>query len=415
MSIQNTKGKLTIGLFGFGVVGESLFNVLNEKSTFGARVTRICIRDPEKQRSAPATLFTTDPDELLNDNEIDVIVELISDSEAAYRFVSTALRRGKPVVSASKKMIAENLGPLIALQKETGTPFLYEAGCCASIPVLRNLEEYYDNDLLQRLSGVVNGSTNYILTRQARDGYKFEQALSDAQAAGFAEADPSLDIEGVDAANKLVLLLVHAYGIVAHPTQLLFSGITGIHDADIKFAKEKGYEVKLVAHAHKTTSGDVAAFVLPQFVERQSRLAGVAYEYNGLEIESSLADVQFLCGKGAGGYPTASAVLSDLSALRYNYRYEYKKLTNVPSSLCEDYYLHVCVGARSLLHIPQEHFEQVEEWVSSERRCYLSGTIHVSKLIGADWWRKPGVSLILYPHPISHAVFTSESHEYASV
>ncbi|MBX2907483.1 MAG: homoserine dehydrogenase [Taibaiella sp.] len=415
MSIQNTKGNLTIGLFGFGIVGESLFNVLNEKPTFGARVKRICIKDAEKPRSAPSSLFTTDPDELLNDKEIDVIVELISDSEAAYRFVSTALHRGKPVVSASKKMIAENLDALIALQKQTGTSFLYEAGCCASIPVLRNLEEYYDNDLLQRLSGVVNGSTNYILTRQAKDGYKFEQALSDAQEAGFAEADPSLDLEGVDAANKLVLLLVHAYGIVAHPAQLLYSGITGIHDADIKLAREKGYEVKLIAHALKTGGGDVAAFVLPQFVERQSRLAGVAYEYNGLEIESSLADVQFLCGKGAGGYPTASAVLSDLSALRYNYRYEYKKLTNAPSRLCDDYYLHVCVGARSLLHIPQEHFEQVEEWVSSERRCYLSGTIHVNKLLGTDWWRKPGVSLILYPDPISHEVVTSDLHEYAGI
>lgn len=415
MSIQNRKTELTIGLFGFGVVGESLFNVLHDKPAFGARVKRICIRDASKPRSAAPELFTTNADDLLEDEEIDVIVELISDSEAAFRIVSAALRKGKAVVSAGKKMIAEHLPELIALQKETGTPLLYEAGCCASIPVLRNLEEYYDNDLLQRVSGIVNGSTNFILTRQAKDGYSFEHALADAQAAGFAEADPSLDIEGTDAANKLSLLLVHAYGVVAHPGELLYAGITGLHDADVRFAREKGYEVKLVAHASKTEDGHVAAFVLPQFVNKESRLSAVQYEYNGLEIESSLADVQFLCGKGAGGYPTASAVLSDLSALRYHYRYEYKKLVNTPSQLCDDYYLHVCVGARSLLHIPQEYFERVEEWVSNDRRCYLSGIIHVSKLLKSDWWIRSGVSLILYPSPVQEAMVTTNVHAFAEV
>lgn len=415
MSIQNTKAKLTIGLFGFGVVGESLFKVLNDKPAFGATVKRICIKDASKPRSAAPELFTTNAAELLEDEDIDVIVELISDSEAAYRIVTAALRKGKAVVSAGKKMIAEHLPELIALQKETGTPLLYEAGCCASIPVLRNLEEYYDNDLLQRLSGIVNGSTNFILTRQAKDGYSFERALADAQAAGFAETDPSLDIEGTDAANKLSLLLVHAYGVVAHPEELLYSGITGLHDADVRFAREKGYEVKLVAHASKTENGDVAAFVLPQFVSKESRLSAVQYEYNGLEIESSLADVQFLCGKGAGGYPTASAVLSDLSALRYDYRYEYKKLANAPSQLSDDYYLHICVGARSLLHIPQEHFERVEEWVSNDRRCYLSGIIHVSKLRESAWWRKAGVSLLLYPDAVLESAVAIEANIYAEV
>ena len=406
---------MVIGLFGFGVVGESLYNVLNEKPGLGATIKRVCIKDALKQRNAPAGLFTTCAAELLEDEDINVIVELTNDSAAAFGIVTTALRGGKAVVSAGKKMIAEHLPELIALQRETGTSFLYEAACCASIPVIRNLEEYYDNDLLQRVSGIINGSTNYILTKQTRDGHLFANALSDAQAAGFAEADPSLDIEGADAAHKLSLLLVHAYGVTVHPDDLLYTGITGLHDADILFAREKGYEVKLVAHAGKLRDGRVAAFVMPQFVTRHSRLHGVLYEYNGLEIESSLADVQFLCGKGAGGYPTASAVLSDLSALKYNYRYEYKKLANAPSELSDDYYLHVCVGARSLLHIPQEQFERVEEWVSSERRCYLSGVIHVRRLRNSTWWRRPGVSLILYPEPVSYAAEVAPQPAYSEV
>ncbi|GAA4460924.1 hypothetical protein GCM10023093_04610 [Nemorincola caseinilytica] len=403
MSIHNNGTELTIGLFGFGVVGASLYQVLAHTPSLNARIKKVCIKHADKERAAPAALFTTDADALLNDADINVIVELTSDSDVAHHIISTALRKGKAVVTAGKSVIAKHLPEFIALQQQYGTPLLYEAACCASIPVIRNLEEYYDNDLLHSVSGIVNGSTNYILTRMAEAKLSFGDALAEAQQAGFAEADPSLDILGVDAANKLTILLTHAYGALTATSQLVYTGITDLHEADSLYAREKGYEIKLVAHAGKLPDGRIAAFVLPQFVGEGSRLKGVKNEYNGVEIESSLADRQFFYGKGAGGFPTASAVLSDLSALRYNYRYEYKKLQRgEPTALTHDLYFHVCISFRSLLHVRHEQFARIDEWVSKDQRCHISGIIHCSKLVSSDWWKQNGTSLILYPQAIQH-------------
>src|SRR5215213_2377005 len=207
--------ELTIGLFGFGVVGEGLYKVLQQTPSLQANIKKVCIKDTSKKRNAPAELFTDDRDILLNDAEINVIVEVINETEPAFEIVSTALSNGKAVVSASKKMIAEHLPELLALQESTGQPFLYESSACASIPVIRNLEEYYDNDLLHSIRAIVNGSTNFILTRMFDDQLEFKQALVLAQQLGFAESDPTLDVEGYDAVNKWAVLLAHAYGIVA--------------------------------------------------------------------------------------------------------------------------------------------------------------------------------------------------------
>src|SRR5678816_3896840 len=213
--------KLTIGLFGFGVVGEGLYKALQQTSSLNATIKKVCIKHPGKKRNAPEELFTTDKDEVLNDPDINVIVEVIDDSAAAFQIVSKAIRNGKAVVSASKKNLAE----ILEMQQTTGEPFLYEAAACASIPVIRNLEEYYDNDLLHSMKAIVNGSTNYILTKMFEEKLSFKTALLQAQQLGFAESDPSLDIEGYDAVNKWTILLAHAYGIVEHPDNLVFNGI----------------------------------------------------------------------------------------------------------------------------------------------------------------------------------------------
>src|SRR6516162_4514704 len=191
--------QLTIGLFGFGVVGEGLYRVLQQTPSLKANIKKVCIKNPGKKRNAPPELFTTDKNVLLNDPEINVIVEVINESEPAFEIVSTALKNGKEVVSASKKMIAEHLPDLLGLQKQTGQSFLYEAAACASIPVIRNLEEYYDNDLLHSLKAIVNGSTNFILTKMFEENLSFKDALLLAQQLGFAESDPSLDVDGWDA------------------------------------------------------------------------------------------------------------------------------------------------------------------------------------------------------------------------
>jgi len=389
---------LVIGLFGFGVVGAALYRVLQQTPSLDAAIKKVCIRDPHKSRSAPADLFTTDGDALLTDPEINVIIELTNDPQAAYRITESAFRNGKSVISAGKKMIAENFSRLLALQQETGQSFLYEAAACASIPVIRNLEEYYDNDLLQGLSGIVNGSTNYILTKVFEEDLDFDTALLEAQIAGFAETDASLDIEGTDAVHKLSLLLAHAYGLVEHPLSLIHTGIQNLTTRDARFAREKGYQIRLVAEARKLDNGTIAAFVLPRFVRPGEPLYGVRREFNGVVIESSLADSQFFYGKGAGGFPTASAVLSDLSALRYGYRYEYKKRRQgALPVLADDYQLQVYVSFGKLFQVPREAFGQIDSWSSDEERCHVTGTIPISSLRESNWWKKPGTSLILLP------------------
>ena len=183
-------------------------------------------------------------------------------------------------------MIAEHLPELLGLQKQTGRSFLYEAAACASIPVIRNLEEYYDNDLLHSIKAIVNGSTNFILTKMFEEKLDFQQALLLAQQLGFAESDPSLDVEGYDAVNKWTFLLTHAYGIVEYPDNIVFNGIQNIQGGDASVALEKHMDIKLVAQAKKLQNGKVAAFVLPQFVKQDDHLAFVKNEYNGVVIES---------------------------------------------------------------------------------------------------------------------------------
>ncbi len=396
-----THKKLIIGLFGFGTVGEGLYKVLKQTDSLNATIKKVCIKDAIKKRNAPAELFTTDKNELLDDEMINVIVEVINESEAAFEIISIALNSGKAVVSASKKMIAEHLPQILQMQKETGAPFLCEPSACASIPVIRNLEEYYDNDLLHSLRAIVNGSTNYILTRMFEDKLDFKKALLQAQQLGFAEANPTLDVDGWDAVHKWVILLCHAYGIVAAVENVLFTGIQNINAGDANFGRGKNYEIRLVAQAKKLLNGKVAAFVLPQFIKQDDHLSFVKNEYNGVVIESSFADKQFFYGKGAGSFPTASAVLSDISALSYDYKYEYKKLYyHKPNQLSNDFYVRFYISFDDWKFIPREKFEWIEEWHAEEERKYLIAVIHFDHLAKDDWWKQNNTSIILTPDPI---------------
>jgi len=399
--------QLTIGLFGFGVVGEGLYKILQQTPSLKARIKKVCIKHPDKKRNAPDELFTTDKNILLNDPEINVIVEVINETDAAFAIVSTALKNGKEVVSSSKKMIAEHFTELLQLQKETGLAVLYEASACASIPVIRNLEEYFDNDLLHGIRAIVNGSTNFILTKMFQEELEFKDALILAQQLGFAESDPRLDVEGYDALNKWVILLNHAYGIIEKPEKVVFTGIQNINSADAQVAIQKNFEIKLIAQAKKLNSGKVAAFVLPQFVKQDDYFVFVKNEYNGVVIESGFADRQFFYGKGAGSFPTASAVLSDISALTYDYHYEYKKLYyHKPHQLSNDFFLRVYISFDDIKYIPKEKFEWFEEWHAHEKRKYIVGILPFTELQNTTWWKENGTSLILMPDSIVEDVET---------
>lgn len=397
--------QLTIGLFGFGTVGKGLHDVLHSTSTLQSSIKKICIRNADKKRSIAAENFTTDASVLLNDERINVIVELIDDADAAFEIVRTALQKGKAVVSANKKMIAEHFEELLQLQRLHKTAFLYEAACCASMPIVRNLEEYYDNDLLKSIRGIINGSTNFILTKILGEKLEFKEALSLVQQLGFAESNPKLDIGGFDAANKLSILLAHSFGVIARPDEFIFTGIENISLPDAVLALEKKYSIKLVANVKKLSNGKLAAFVLPQFVTDKDDLYHVENEFNALTTESTFADTHFFKGKGAGAFPTASAVLSDISALRYDYKYEYKKIYHqTDTRLTSDYYLKVFISTDDIEKIYREDFEWVEEWHNEFRHSWLVAVIHAEKLFTTGWWKQEGVSLILCPDAIIETV-----------
>lgn len=392
--MENTY-KLNIGLFGFGVVGEGIYHVLRETPGLQATIKKVCIKHPNKERNAPSELFTTNASEILDDPEINVVVELIDNADDALKIVTTALKNKKSVVSANKKLIAHNLPTLINYRDKNDVSFLYEAAVCGSIPVIRNLEEYYDNDLLSSFSGIVNGSTNFILTKMKEENVTYQDALKVAQELGFAESDPSLDVEGIDAVNKLTIILKHAYGITEQPDDILYGGITHIHKSDIAYATEKGYNIKLVANARQVDGQKIAAYVLPTFVPSQNQLHHIRNEYNGVLIGSKLADQQFLYGKGAGRYPTSSAVLSDISALRYQYKYEYRK-SNLGNRfvLDENYIIRVYVSFDNGDAVSEKDFKALHESYKSHGRNYIIGDITLGALHNAEWFYDTRISVL---------------------
>jgi len=316
--------KLKIGLFGFGVVGQGLHDIIRGQD-LNLEIVKIAIKNADKKRTLDAHLFTTDHNEILNNEEINTIVELIDDADAAFDITKRALTSGKNVVSANKKMIANHLAELVELQAKYGTSLLYEGAVCGSIPIIRNLEEYYDNELLHGISGIFNGSSNYILSKIFNENLEYGVALKQAQDLGFAETDPIMDVGGYDPKFKLAIATAHAYGLFINPDKILNVGIQNLSENDIRYAREKNFKIKLVPTARKISSKQIITYVLPKFVKSDDFLFNVENEYNGVTVQAAFADKQFFFGKGAGGHPTGAAVLSDIAALRYDYRYEYKK------------------------------------------------------------------------------------------
>lgn len=390
-----SRKNINIGLFGFGCVGYGLYEVLQKTPGLKANILQIGVKNKTKVRPIGNEHFTFDKDEILNNENINTIVELIDDADAAFEIVKTALKKGKAVVTANKKMIAEHFEELLELQKLYQVPLLYEAAACASIPIIRNLEEYYDNDLLESLEGIVNGSTNYILTKTATDNVSYATALKDAQAKGYAESNPILDTGGFDAKYKLQILLAHAFGIVLKPEAILNIGIDKIGELELNYAKEKGYKIKLIAHAFKTSKHQVSAFVAPRFVKPNDKLFNVDDVYNGVVLETAFTEHQFFVGKGAGAYPTASAVLSDISALSYHYQYEYKKIeTNkhlqFSHAFCVKVLLKYPVDSLTKIKL---YFNHIQELFQNNTEGYIIGSIdfvHLQKLNSIE-----GVSIII--------------------
>jgi homoserine dehydrogenase len=378
---EMTREKLRIGLFGYGCVGQGLHDVLNSSTGFKADIVKICVKDRNKKRRIPLSNFTYDKNDILNDHSINLVVELIDDANEAFNIVSAAMKSGKNVVTANKVMVANHFRELVDLQNKYKVSLLYEASAGASIPIIRNLEEYYDNELLHSLRGILNGTTNYVLTKMHNEGMDYSVALKEAQSLGFAESDPTLDVEGWDAKYKLCIITGHAYGLFLKPEEVFHYGISKISTFDIRYAKEKGYKIKLVPFVGKTNENTITSFVLPRFISSDKYLYNVDNEYNGVITEAAFADKQFFSGKGAGGHATGSAVLSDISANSYGYRYEYKKYQQgTVSNYTRNFKLEVYLRYKNEKDRKLFGFKEVSEYFSSKLYKYVIGVVNLETL-----------------------------------
>lgn len=362
-------------------MGECLYKVLEKSPTTKATIKSICVKDAQKERSVAKELFCTDYDVILQDPEINLVVELINDADEAYKIVKAALMLGKSVVSGNKKMLASHLEELINIQKEQGVALLYDASACGSIPVIRNLEEYYDNDLLLSITGILNGSSNYILSKIFNQNSTYEQALKKAQDLGFAESDPTLDVTGQDSLNKLVILATHGFGTIVKPENVFSVGIDKLNAFDIQFAKEKSLKIKLIAQANKINGETFSLFVMPQLVSPNSYIYNVEDEYNGVVIEGEFYEKQYMFGKGAGGFPTGSSVLSDITARVHGYKYEYKKRTYFNRlEFTNDVVVKIYLRYKNVIDFEHFDFETIDERYMSSHYNYVVGTISLENL-----------------------------------
>ena len=332
MKKEESSSPLVLGVAGFGTVGAGLIRILTENGAdIAARcgrevhVKRVLVRDALRARATPlpsGASFTTRMEDLTDDPEIDVVVELMGGVEAPRALITRALLAGKHVVTANKALLAETGNELFALAERKGLHLGYEASICGGIPVVQTLREGLAANKILSLVGILNGTSNYILSEMSTKGMAFDQALCKAQELGYAEADPTLDIEGIDAAHKLALLIRLAWGVEYPFAQIPVCGISSVEPADILYARQFGYRIKLLGHARLLNGnlerGGIEAGVSPTLVHETYLLARVGGAYNAVRIEGDAVGSVFLHGKGAGDMPTGSAVAADILTIARN-------------------------------------------------------------------------------------------------
>jgi len=317
----------SINLAGLGCVGQGLFDLLQLRPQARFQINRIAVKNPDKVRRAGDTPLGYHPDFLFAQGAADVLVEAIDDAQTAYQIALQALESGIPLISANKKMLALNLGELLDLQQRTQTPLLYEAAVCGAVPVLRTLADHFTSDRIFGLQGIVNGTTNFILTQQRQHNLSYVDALGKAQELGFAESDPTNDVEGFDAAYKTILLAWQAFGLVLGLDDIPRWGIHTLGAEDADYAAQRDGRIRLVATL-LPMGGQLVATVLPTLLDARHPLYAIEAETNAVALELEAAGKQLLVGPGAGAFPTASALLADLHRLREGYRYPVRPREN---------------------------------------------------------------------------------------
>ena len=312
-----------IGMLGCGTVGAAVVRMLHDhapdierRAAARLEVVRVAVRDPDLDRGLPIDpgVFTSDAHAVATDPSVDVVVELIGGIEPARTLVLDAMAAGKSVVTANKALLATHGGELFDAAMAAGVDLLYEAAVGGGIPVIRSIREHLAGDRIVRFSGILNGTTNYILTRMTEEGSSLAEALAEAQRLGYAEADPTADVEGLDAAAKAAILATIAFDVRVTASDVGTEGIAHVTAADILFARRLGYVVKLLAIG-EATEGGVSVRVQPAMIPADSPLAAVRHSFNAVLIEGERSGPIMLYGRGAGGDPTATSVVGDLVEL----------------------------------------------------------------------------------------------------
>lgn len=315
-----------IGLLGFGNVGGGTYKILTdnkdlieERIGVSPKVVKILQRNRNKRRlvDAPETLLTEDPDDIIKNPQVDIVVEMLGGIEPATSFMVQAMKEGKHVVSANKAAIAANYELLTSTAKKNNVEFLYEASVAGGIPVLTAVTGALQANNYTEVMGILNGTTNYIMTKMTDEGLPYDEVLKDAQTKGFAEADPTADVEGLDAANKLSILIALAFGKYVAPDAIPTTGITKITADDIKAAAAENKKIKLIGQA-SLKYGQLEYSVKPVQLDASHPLAGVSNEFNAVYITGDMVGELMFYGRGAGPLPTGSAVCGDILQIMKN-------------------------------------------------------------------------------------------------
>ncbi|GAP02213.1 homoserine dehydrogenase [Fructobacillus pseudoficulneus] len=312
---------IKIGLFGLGTVGSGLLTLLAEQNNkikastgldFTVKTALVSTLTKDRPGLDPAIQLTTDPNDILNDPEIDLVVEVAGGTGSAKGWIKSALSSKKPVITANKDLIATAGQELIELANKAQVPLLYEAAVAGGIPIITTLQNYYRTDTIRSLAGIVNGTTNYMLTQMAQNGLSYEKALKQAQELGFAEADPTNDVAGYDAAYKAIILARLVFGLESTLDELAITGIQEITDDDIAAVKVLGGQLKLLFTINQVGEDSIALSVSPQVILPDSPLSQVHNENNAIVVNSDNLGQTMYYGPGAGARPTAQAVLADI-------------------------------------------------------------------------------------------------------
>jgi homoserine dehydrogenase len=312
---------VNVGLLGCGNVGAALVQLVAERggqikqrTGIDLRIAKVAVRSASKERDVAVdpSVLTTDARAVVDDPDVDLVVEVIGGIEPARTLILAALQAGKPVVTANKELLANVGAELYAAAEAAGVDLLFEAAVAGGIPLMRPLRESLVGEDVSRVMGIVNGTTNYILTKMAEEGWTYAAALAEAQSLGYAERDPTADVEGFDAGAKAAIIATIAFGAGVVAGDVYHEGISNITDTDIAFAARLGYVIKLLAIAERFEDGSVAVRVHPAMVPNEHPLAAVRDSFNAVFVEGQAVGDLMFYGRGAGGFPTASAVLGDV-------------------------------------------------------------------------------------------------------